>query len=237
MVKEGVAPARAAVGHAIVARQRSTTLSARHQVENRWNMRSQRYLRADCELRRQLPSFAVTSFDQVHDRLSDLAHLSSPVARAFADAGFSLYAVGGSVRDAILGEERGDDFEIDFTTNARPDDIVALMTPLCIVAVGAGPGLWDDRRDAARQRHQGGGHDVPLRGVRGPFAQTRRRVGRLARGRSQSTRLHDQRARPRRRRPGRRDTGRADPLRLLRRIQRPARSGTAHADRSRDPLQ
>ena len=37
-VKEGVVPARAAVGHAIVARQRSTTLSARHQVVNRWDM-------------------------------------------------------------------------------------------------------------------------------------------------------------------------------------------------------
>jgi hypothetical protein len=41
IVKEGVASARAAVGHAIVARQRSTTLSARHQVENRWNMLQQ----------------------------------------------------------------------------------------------------------------------------------------------------------------------------------------------------
>jgi hypothetical protein len=40
-VKEGVVAACAAVGHAIVARQRSTTLSARHQVENRWNMLSQ----------------------------------------------------------------------------------------------------------------------------------------------------------------------------------------------------
>ena len=62
------------------------------------------------------------------------------MARAFADAGFSLYAVGGSVRDAILGEERGEDFEIDFTTNARPDDIVALMTPLCTT-------LWEQGRD------------------------------------------------------------------------------------------
>jgi hypothetical protein len=40
-VKEGVVPALAAVGHAIVARQRSTTLSARHQVENRWNIHPQ----------------------------------------------------------------------------------------------------------------------------------------------------------------------------------------------------
>jgi poly(A) polymerase len=61
------------------------------------------------------------------------------VARAFADAGFSLYAVGGSVRDAILGQERDEDFEIDFTTNARPDDIVALMTPLCT-------SLWEQGR-------------------------------------------------------------------------------------------
>jgi len=45
-VKVGVVPARAAAGHAIVARQRSTTLSARHQVENRWNMLAQGYLRA-----------------------------------------------------------------------------------------------------------------------------------------------------------------------------------------------
>jgi hypothetical protein len=37
-VKKGVVSACAAVGHAIVARQRSTTLSARHQVENRWNI-------------------------------------------------------------------------------------------------------------------------------------------------------------------------------------------------------
>jgi len=43
------------------------------------------------------------------------------------------------VRDAILGQERDEDFEIDFTTNARPDDIVALMTPLCT-------SLWEQGR-------------------------------------------------------------------------------------------
>jgi poly(A) polymerase len=69
--------------------------------------------------------------EYVHDRLSDLAHRSGPLARAFAAAGFSLYAVGGSVRDAILGESREGEFEIDFTTNARPDDIERLMKPLC----------------------------------------------------------------------------------------------------------
>ncbi len=72
----------------------------------------------------------MTSFTNAHDALRDLAHLARPLADAFADAGFSLYAVGGSVRDALLGVERGEDFEIDFTTNARPDDIERLMKPL-----------------------------------------------------------------------------------------------------------
>jgi len=35
------------------------------------------------------------------------------------------------VRDAVLDVPRGEDYEIDFTTNARPDDIERLMRPLC----------------------------------------------------------------------------------------------------------
>ena len=81
----------------------------------------------------------MTSFELVHDRLNELAKLSSPLARAFADAGFSLYAVGGSVRDAILGELVREDYEIDFTTDARPDDIARLMKPLCTA-------LWEQGR-------------------------------------------------------------------------------------------
>jgi poly(A) polymerase len=81
----------------------------------------------------------MTSFEQVSERLNEIARLSAPLARAFAVAGFSLYAVGGSVRDAVLGRERGEDYEIDFTTNARPDDIARLMKPLCTA-------LWEQGR-------------------------------------------------------------------------------------------
>jgi poly(A) polymerase len=81
----------------------------------------------------------MTSFEQVHERLGAIAQLSAPLARAFAAAGFSLYAVGGSVRDAILGEDRDDDYEIDFTTDARPDDIARLMKPVCL-------SLWEQGR-------------------------------------------------------------------------------------------
>ncbi len=42
------------------------------------------------------------------------------LARRFADEGYDLFLVGGSVRDALLGRDIAD---LDFTTNARPDDI------------------------------------------------------------------------------------------------------------------
>jgi poly(A) polymerase len=81
----------------------------------------------------------VNAFDDFPQRLARLAQWSAPLALAFDEAGFSLYAVGGSIRDAVLGIEPGDDFEIDYTTNARPDDIARLMKPLCA-------GLWEQGR-------------------------------------------------------------------------------------------
>lgn len=62
-------------------------------------------------------------------RLGALAEspVVATVARAFADAGFELAIVGGPVRDALLGRETND---LDFTTNARPDDILRIVTPI-----------------------------------------------------------------------------------------------------------
>jgi poly(A) polymerase len=73
----------------------------------------------------------MTTASTAPDRLSALARASRPVSDAFAAAGFSLYAVGGSVRDALLDVPRTGDFEIDFTTDARPEDIERLMAPIC----------------------------------------------------------------------------------------------------------
>jgi poly(A) polymerase len=62
-------------------------------------------------------------------RLGALAE--NPVVRtlgaAFADAGYELAVVGGPVRDALLGRETHD---LDFTTNAMPDDILRIVTPV-----------------------------------------------------------------------------------------------------------
>lgn len=49
------------------------------------------------------------------------------LGETFAAGGFSLYVVGGPVRDALLGEGS---LDLDFTTNARPDDIERLLRRL-----------------------------------------------------------------------------------------------------------
>ncbi|MGA1836745.1 CCA tRNA nucleotidyltransferase [Herbiconiux sp. 11R-BC] len=55
---------------------------------------------------------------------------SGPVATlaaAFADAGHELSLVGGPVRDAFLGRPITD---LDFTTDAQPDEILRIVTPI-----------------------------------------------------------------------------------------------------------
>lgn len=89
------------------------------------------YCRTTDEPGARYPSFAVTTHENPLDRLTELANLSRVVVAPFRDAGFSLYAVGGAVRDALLGAPLTGEREIDFTTNARPDDIERLLTPLC----------------------------------------------------------------------------------------------------------
>lgn len=62
-------------------------------------------------------------------RLGDLAQhpVVATLAKAFADAGRDLAVVGGPVRDALLGRATHD---LDFTTDAQPDEILAIVTPV-----------------------------------------------------------------------------------------------------------
>lgn len=72
-------------------------------------------------------------------RLGDLAG-SPPVARlsaAFAAAGRELALVGGPVRDAFLDRDAHD---LDFATDARPDEILSIVTPIS-------QAQWDVGRD------------------------------------------------------------------------------------------
>ena len=61
------------------------------------------------------------------DALVDLVAIppvADELAARFAAAGHQLYLVGGSVRDALLGRASED---LDFTTDARPDAVLALL--------------------------------------------------------------------------------------------------------------
>ncbi|MGW2129041.1 CCA tRNA nucleotidyltransferase [Streptomyces coelicoflavus] len=55
-----------------------------------------------------------------------IAPAADDLARRFQEAGFSLALVGGSVRDALLGRLGND---LDFTTDARPQDVLKIMRP------------------------------------------------------------------------------------------------------------
>ncbi len=65
----------------------------------------------------------------IPDRLKFLVSADLPPAQLaplFAAAGYQLYLVGGSVRDALL--ERGpEDFDFDFATDARPEDTARIL--------------------------------------------------------------------------------------------------------------
>lgn len=69
------------------------------------------------------------SVAQALDRLSGLA--ASPTVATLADAfdaaGYELSLVGGPVRDAFLGRSTND---LDFTTDATPDQILAVVKPI-----------------------------------------------------------------------------------------------------------
>nr|WP_039788720.1 CCA tRNA nucleotidyltransferase [Actinoalloteichus spitiensis] len=62
-----------------------------------------------------------------------VAPVADEVARRFEAAGHELYLVGGSVRDALLGRLGTD---LDFTTDARPEQVVELLT-------GWADAIWD----------------------------------------------------------------------------------------------
>jgi poly(A) polymerase len=59
---------------------------------------------------------------------SRLFEATKPLAERFTDAGYDLYAVGGCVRDVLLGVEQATP-DYDLTTNARPDEIERIVAP------------------------------------------------------------------------------------------------------------
>jgi poly(A) polymerase len=63
----------------------------------------------------------------VPPRLRTLLDASAPLASLFEAAGRKLYLVGGSVRDALVGDVDLDEIDLDLTTEARPDEILSIV--------------------------------------------------------------------------------------------------------------
>jgi poly(A) polymerase len=66
----------------------------------------------------------------VPPRLRALLDAVGPLAEVFASADRRLYLVGGSVRDALVGDVDLDAVDLDCTTDARPDEVLRLVRGL-----------------------------------------------------------------------------------------------------------
>ena len=64
--------------------------------------------------------------ERMASQLAPLAGLLSQVGSWFAEAGYQVALVGGPVRDAFLGRLAGAP-DLDFTTNARPEELLAVL--------------------------------------------------------------------------------------------------------------
>lgn len=62
----------------------------------------------------------------IPDRFTPVLAELAPLAERFEAAGHRLYLVGGTVRDLLM-DAQGDDFDLDLTTDARPDEIKACL--------------------------------------------------------------------------------------------------------------
>ena len=107
----------------------------------------------------------------------------------FAAAGHELALVGGPVRDAFLGRVSPD---LDFTTDARPDEILAVVLGLGRRALGHRPRVRHDRRCARAP------HVIEVTTYRADaYDRTSRKpevmFGDTPRGRPRASRLHGQR--------------------------------------------
>lgn len=62
----------------------------------------------------------------IPDRFTPVLDELAPLAARFESAGHRLYLVGGTVRDLLVDAQR-DDYDLDLTTDARPDEIKACL--------------------------------------------------------------------------------------------------------------
>lgn len=70
------------------------------------------------------------SATQVPERFRPLLTATAELAERFAAAGFALYLVGGSVRDAFVGDPAAAaEHDVDLTTDARPGDVKRIVGP------------------------------------------------------------------------------------------------------------
>ena len=75
-------------------------------------------------------TLAPVAVSSVPPRVRTLLDAAAPLAEVFSAAGRTIYLVGGSVRDALVGDVDLSDIDLDLTTDARPEEILTLVRPV-----------------------------------------------------------------------------------------------------------
>ncbi|WP_062209750.1 CCA tRNA nucleotidyltransferase [Streptomyces sp. NBRC 109706] len=116
--------------------------------------------RKDTNVRHAAPELSQVQRRAVGELLR-VSPIADDLATRFARAGFTLALVGGSVRDALLGRLGND---LDFTTDARPQDVLRLVRPWAdaVWEVGIAFGTVGCRKSAPAEDGAGDRRDYQL---------------------------------------------------------------------------
>ncbi|MDO5077620.1 CCA tRNA nucleotidyltransferase [Corynebacterium sp.] len=95
---------------------------------------------------------SVTKLELQLNELEAVSNVLKPLAKLFAERGYPIYLVGGSVRDAFLGELGHD---LDFTTPARPEVIREILDAYADT-------VWDTGIEFGTVSAEYAGHQVEI---------------------------------------------------------------------------
>ena len=129
----------------------------------------------------------------IPERVRPILEETRPLAERFAAAGRRLYLVGGIVRDLLLDRDLART-DLDFTTDARPEETRAIAGPLA-------DAIWDQGERFGTIGVQHGGRTWEITTHRAEaydpsLPQADRHLRRPRRGRPRPPRLHRQRHGP-----------------------------------------
>ena len=88
------------------------------------------------------------------EQFNKLLDFTSLLKECFTSSGKEIYLVGGIVRDIHAGLNDIFDRDLDFTTDATPDEIKTIIQPIAEKCVAFRTTIWNDRSPSKRKNNR-----------------------------------------------------------------------------------